>query len=171
MASCVFCEVLAAAATAADGASDDAAVAPSSTTGPVFKGHVLVVPDGTSRRWPIFRWPPSAPSSSGCSGSQSRCKPGMEADGSFVAMNNVVSQSVPHLHVHVVPRRRKDGLRGFFWPRVRYESAAEMADVRGAHPGRPHVTIRMGKPEPVELHRPVDTCSPRAKRSADQSTA
>ena len=46
----------------------------------------------------------------------------MDAQGSFVAMNNVVSQSVPHLHVHVVPRRRKDGLRGFFWPRRKYES-------------------------------------------------
>jgi histidine triad (HIT) family protein len=47
---------------------------------------------------------------------------GMSADGSFVAINNRVSQSVPHLHVHIVPRRRKDGLRGFFWPRGRYES-------------------------------------------------
>ena len=53
----------------------------------------------------------------------------MEADGSFVAMNNRVSQSVPHVHVHVVPRRRKDGLRGFFWPRQKYESDAEMAAV------------------------------------------
>lgn len=53
----------------------------------------------------------------------------MEADGTFVAMNNRVSQSVPHLHVHVVPRRRKDGLRGFFWPRQRYESDEEMATV------------------------------------------
>jgi histidine triad (HIT) family protein len=53
----------------------------------------------------------------------------MEAEGSFVAENNVVSQSVPHLHVHVVPRRRKDGLRGFFWPRTRYESDAQMAEV------------------------------------------
>ena len=53
---------------------------------------------------------------------------GLAADGSFVAMNNVVSQSVRHLHVHVVPRRRKDGLRGFFWPRVRYADDAEMAD-------------------------------------------
>src|SRR5688500_6375407 len=44
----------------------------------------------------------------------------LEAEGSFVAMNNRVSQSVPHLHVHVVPRRRKDGLRGFFWPRTPY---------------------------------------------------
>jgi histidine triad (HIT) family protein len=50
---------------------------------------------------------------------------GMAADGTFVAMNNKVSQSVPHLHTHVVPRRRKDGLRGFFWPRTTYGSDAE----------------------------------------------
>jgi histidine triad (HIT) family protein len=49
----------------------------------------------------------------------------LEAQGSFVAMNNRVSQSVPHLHVHVVPRRRKDGLKGFFWPRSKYESESE----------------------------------------------
>ena len=48
--------------------------------------------------------------------------PAMGAEGTFVAMNNRVSQSVPHLHVHIVPRRRKDGLRGFFWPRHKYES-------------------------------------------------
>ena len=53
----------------------------------------------------------------------------MGAEGSFVAMNNVVSQSVPHLHVHVAPRRRKDGLRGFFWPRSKYASDAEAAAV------------------------------------------
>jgi histidine triad (HIT) family protein len=53
----------------------------------------------------------------------------MDADGSFVALNNRVSQSVPHLHVHVVPRRRKDGLRGFFWPRHRYAGDQEAADV------------------------------------------
>lgn len=53
----------------------------------------------------------------------------MEAEGSFVALNNRVSQSVPHLHVHVVPRRRKDGLRGFFWPRSRYTGDAEAAAV------------------------------------------
>ena len=51
----------------------------------------------------------------------------MDAQGAFVAMNNVVSQSVPHFHVHVAPRNRKDGLRGFFWPRTKYESDAEAA--------------------------------------------
>jgi histidine triad (HIT) family protein len=53
----------------------------------------------------------------------------MGAEGSFVALNNVVSQSVPHLHLHVVPRRRKDGLRGFFWPRTKYDSEGQMAAV------------------------------------------
>jgi histidine triad (HIT) family protein len=53
----------------------------------------------------------------------------MGKPGSFVALNNVVSQSVPHLHVHVVPRKPKDGLRGFFWPRTKYSSAKEMAAV------------------------------------------
>lgn len=53
----------------------------------------------------------------------------MEAEGTFVAMNNRVSQSVPHLHVHVVPRKRKDGLKGFFWPRTKYKSLEEMAEV------------------------------------------
>jgi histidine triad (HIT) family protein len=55
----------------------------------------------------------------------------MAAAGSFVAANNKVSQSVPHFHVHVVPRNRKDGLRGFFWPRSRYADDAEAEAVAG----------------------------------------
>ena len=54
----------------------------------------------------------------------------LDAEGSFVAMNNRVSQSVPHLHVHVVPRRRKDGLKGFFWPRNKYVDQEEMLGVQ-----------------------------------------
>ncbi len=54
----------------------------------------------------------------------------MDAEGTFVAMNNRVSQSVPHLHVHVVPRRKKDGLKGFFWPRTKYKNNEEMEAVR-----------------------------------------
>ena len=56
----------------------------------------------------------------------------MKKPGSFVAINNVVSQSVPHLHVHVVHRRRKDGLRGFFWPRTKYESDKQLERTRDA---------------------------------------
>jgi histidine triad (HIT) family protein len=62
----------------------------------------------------------------------------MDADGTFVAMNNRVSQSVPHLHVHVVPRRFKDGLRGFFWPRQKYEGEDAMHEI--AERIRAHVT-------------------------------
>jgi histidine triad (HIT) family protein len=54
------------------------------------------------------------------------------AEGSFVAMNNRVSQSVPHLHVHVVPRRKKDGLKGFFWPRNKYQDEAQMVEIQKA---------------------------------------
>jgi histidine triad (HIT) family protein len=60
---------------------------------------------------------------------------GLGADGSFVAINNRVSQSVPHLHVHVVPRRKKDGLRGFFWPRGKYADDGDMEKVRAAIQG------------------------------------
>lgn len=55
---------------------------------------------------------------------------GLTAEGSFVAVNNRVSQSVPHLHVHIVPRRRKDGMKGFFWPRHAYHSEAEISEVQ-----------------------------------------
>ena len=54
----------------------------------------------------------------------------LDAQGTFVAMNNRVSQSVPHLHVHIVPRRKKDGLKGFFWPRTKYKSEEEMVAVK-----------------------------------------
>jgi histidine triad (HIT) family protein len=56
----------------------------------------------------------------------------LNADGTFLAVNNRVSQSVPHLHIHVVPRRRKDGLRGFFWPRGKYPDSEELESVRMA---------------------------------------
>jgi histidine triad (HIT) family protein len=67
----------------------------------------------------------------------------MDAHGSFVAINNKVSQSVPHLHVHLVPRRRKDGLRGFFWPRHPYRSEQEMK--RAADAIRTEI-VRRGEP-------------------------
>jgi histidine triad (HIT) family protein len=57
---------------------------------------------------------------------------GMQAEGTFVAINNRVSQSVPHLHVHIVPRRKKDGLRGFFWPRNVYKDDEQMREAQEA---------------------------------------
>ena len=96
---------------------------------PLFPGHTLVLPRDhvetladlpEHRVGPFFRQVQRV---------EAAVRTAMEAQGSFVAENNVVSQSVPHLHVHVVPRRRKDGLRGFFWPRTRYASDGEMAAV------------------------------------------
>ena len=66
----------------------------------------------------------------------------MEAHGTFVAMNNRVSQSVPHLHIHIVPRRRKDGLKGFFWPRSPYQSEAEANAVQSAIRSAVHAFIK-----------------------------
>jgi len=98
-------------------------------TRPLFPGHTLLVPRvhvdtltdlAPDLIEPLFR-------------DAQRLAAAMEsalgAAGSFVAMNNRVSQSVPHLHVHVVPRNRKDGLKGFFWPRTKYGSAEHMEEV------------------------------------------
>jgi histidine triad (HIT) family protein len=96
---------------------------------PLFPGHTLVLPRGhietladlpEDRVGPFFRRVQRV---------DRAVRAAMDAPGSFVAENNVVSQSVPHLHVHVVPRRRKDGLRGFFWPRTKYAGDAQAAAV------------------------------------------
>ena len=97
---------------------------------PLFHGHTLLVPREhvetlgdlpTSLIDPYFK------------AAQSLARAvelGLEAQGTFVAMNNRVSQSVPHLHVHVVPRKKKDGLKGFFWPRTKYKDEEEMKDAQ-----------------------------------------
>jgi histidine triad (HIT) family protein len=125
---CVFCRIVAGEVPAHVVHDGPDAVAFLDRT-PLFEGHSLVVPrfhrqtlaDVPASQLGAFfavvqRLSVAVPEATGSA-------------GSFVAMNNKVSQSVPHLHVHVVPRNRKDGLRGFFWPRRRYESEARMADV------------------------------------------
>lgn len=99
---------------------------------PLFPGHTLVVP--RAHHETLGDLPPDLlPALFGAARRISLAvEAALEADGSFVAVNNRVSQSVPHLHVHVVPRRRKDGLRGFFWPRRAYESAEHAERVRDA---------------------------------------
>jgi histidine triad (HIT) family protein len=96
---------------------------------PVFPGHVLVIPRGHHETLADLPAAEVGPFFSAVRRVHSAVEQAMEADGTFVAINNTVSQSVPHLHVHVVPRRRKDGLRGFFWPRQRYDSDDAMAAV------------------------------------------
>ncbi len=94
---------------------------------PVFKGHVLVVP--RAHRETIVDLAPAevGPLFERVRQIADALEVGLGADGTFVATNNRVSQSVAHLHVHVVPRHRGDGLRGFFWPRVSYADDEEMA--------------------------------------------
>jgi histidine triad (HIT) family protein len=96
---------------------------------PLFPGHTLVLPRGHVET--LAALPPDevGPFFRQVQRVEAAVRTAMEAEGSFVAENNVVSQSVPHLHVHVVPRRRKDGLRGFFWPRTKYAGDGEMAAV------------------------------------------
>ncbi|MDQ1373719.1 MAG: histidine triad family protein [Actinomycetota bacterium] len=99
---------------------------------PVFPGHVLVIPRihvETFMDLPHDLLEPFFDAAQRMSGAVQRA---LETDGIFNGINNVVSQSVPHLHMHVVPRRRKDGLRGFFWPRQRYESDEAMGAMAAA---------------------------------------
>jgi histidine triad (HIT) family protein len=95
---------------------------------PVFKGHVLVVPRAHTPTLAEVSPAALGPLFGTVQRLARAVEAALAADGTFVAMNNKVSQSVPHLHVHVVPRRFKDGLRGFFWPRVRYADDAERDD-------------------------------------------
>jgi histidine triad (HIT) family protein len=124
---CVFCEIVSGARPAHVVFSDDVAIAFLDAR-PVLLGHVLVAPLThyvtladlpADLVGPLFlrvqRLSAAMPAAFG-------------AQGSFVGENNVVSQSVPHVHVHVVPRTKGDGLRGFFWPRTRYTDDAEADD-------------------------------------------
>jgi histidine triad (HIT) family protein len=97
---------------------------------PLFPGHCLVIPREHVDTLGDLPRPLTAPLFDAAAAVARALEAGLGADGTFVAINNRVSQSVPHLHVHVVPRRRGDGLRGFFWPRGRYESPAAMEETR-----------------------------------------
>jgi histidine triad (HIT) family protein len=97
---------------------------------PLFPGHVLLIPVG---HYPtLVDLPPELiqPLFLNVRLLSRAVEEGMAAQGSFVAINNRISQSVPHLHVHVVPRRRKDGLKGFFWPRNPYRDEAHFKEVQ-----------------------------------------
>ena len=125
---CVFCAIVAGDLTA-DVVADTPDGVAFLDARPVFPGHTLVVPrdhvetltdlvaDAIGGYFALVKRLAAA------------VEGGMAADGTFVAINNKISQSVPHLHTHVVPRRRKDGLRGFFWPRSKYPSPEEAAAV------------------------------------------
>jgi histidine triad (HIT) family protein len=125
---CLFCSIIA-------GDIDAHVVAETAETvafldvRPVFEGHTLLVPRAHYVTLPDLPADLLAPFFGQAQRLATAMQEGLGADGSFVAINNVVSQSVAHLHVHVVPRRRKDGLRGFFWPRTKYRDDAHAAEV------------------------------------------
>src|SRR6266511_6047555 len=124
-ADCAFCRIAAGAEDAASVVLDEPHAVAFLDHRPLFPGHCLLIP---RQHYETLADLPRELLEPFFSTSQllSRAVPeAMGKPGSFVAMNNVVSQSVPHLHVHVVPRKPKDGLRGFFWPRQKYESEAE----------------------------------------------
>ena len=127
-AGCTFCSIV-------DGETSAVVVFENETTiafldrRPLFPGHVLVVPRRhceTLADLPIGLLQPLFGSAQLL---QRAIEKGLSAEGVFVAINNRVSQSVPHLHVHLVPRREKDGLKGFFWPRQRYADDDHMREV------------------------------------------
>jgi histidine triad (HIT) family protein len=121
---CLFCAIASGEQGAARVLEDDDFVAFLDHR-PLFKGHVLLVPRAHLVTLPDL----PAELRDGFVAAAQRLATamveGLGAQGSFVAVNNTVSQSVPHLHQHVVPRTKGDGLRGFFWPRTRYADEAE----------------------------------------------
>ena len=135
MTDCLFCGIADGSVPAEIVLADDVAVAFLDTR-PVFKGHTLVVPRQHYATLPDL--PPDliGPLFTRVQAISGAVRTAFGAQGSFVAVNNVVSQSVPHLHVHVVPRTKGDGLRGFFWPRLKYASGEEAEEyaqrLRGA---------------------------------------
>lgn len=128
-AECVFCAIVAG-DLPADIVLDDSDLVAFLDRRPVFKGHVLLVPRAHVVTLPDLPAQLRDPFLAAAQRLATAVVDGLEAQGSFVAMNNVVSQSVAHLHLHVVPRTKGDGLRGFFWPRTKYADgeAAEYAE-------------------------------------------
>ena len=131
MAACVFCSILAG-QTPAHVVLDDDVVLGFLDSRPLFPGHVLVVPRAHVETLTDLPAAEVGPYFERVQIVAAAVRSAMGAQGSFVAMNNTVSQSVPHLHTHVVPRTKGDGLKGFFWPRSKYRDDAHAAQVAAA---------------------------------------
>lgn len=128
MPACLFCEI-AAGVVPAEIVYQDAQAIAFLDHRPLFPGHVLLIPRVHVVTLADLPAADVAPFFQTAQRLEKAVERGMKADGSFVAINNVVSQSVPHLHVHIVPRRRKDGLKGFFWPRAPYRDDTQRKEV------------------------------------------
>lgn len=129
--SCIFCEIIGG-STPAHVVWEDEHTLAFLDSRPVFPGHTLVLPRTHIETLPELPDDLLVPLFSTARRLAAAMPEAMAGDGTFVAVNNKVSQSVPHLHVHVIPRRHKDGLRGFFWPRQKYDDDAHAAAVAGA---------------------------------------
>lgn len=125
---CVFCGI-ASGTIPAHVVLDDEHVLAFLDTKPLFHGHVLVVPRRHVVTLPELDAGEVGPLFERVRALARAVPEATGAEGSFVAMNNKVSQSVPHLHVHVVPRTKGDGLKGFFWPRTKYADETQMREV------------------------------------------
>jgi len=122
---CLFCEIAGGETSATVVFEDDDSLAFLDHR-PLFPGHCLLIPKEHFETLGDLPKELIAPFFSTLQLLARAVELALDAEGTFVALNNRVSQSVPHLHVHIVPRRRKDGLKGFFWPRHKYESEKEM---------------------------------------------
>jgi histidine triad (HIT) family protein len=122
---CIFCEIARGDLDSALVFSDEISVAFLDTR-PLFPGHTLLIPRQHVETLPELPSELVGRFFRNLQRLTTAVERAMEAEGVFVANNNRVSQTVPHLHLHVVPRRKGDGLKGFFWPRQRYSSEAAM---------------------------------------------
>ena len=129
MIDCLFCRIVSGEVPATIVYEDDNSVAFLDHR-PLFPGHTLLVPREHIETLGELPTKIITPYFEAVQLLSRAVETAMEAEGTFVAMNNRVSQSVPHLHVHLVPRRKKDGLKGFFWPRTKYKSDEEMEEVK-----------------------------------------
>lgn len=135
---CIFCDIAERKIPAHLVFEDDVALAFLDKT-PLFHGHVLVIPRAHVVTLPELSADTVGPFFARVQAIARALPSALGAQGTFVAMNNVVSQSVAHLHVHVVPRTKGDGLKGFFWPRTKYPSDDQMRET--ADKIRPHVAV------------------------------
>jgi histidine triad (HIT) family protein len=129
MADCLFCRIVSGELPATIVYEDENAIAFLDHR-PLFPGHTLLIPRDHVETLGDLPSSLVGPYFTTAQLLARAVESAMDAEGTFVAMNNRISQSVPHLHVHIVPRRRKDGLKGFFWPRAKYKGDEEMEEVR-----------------------------------------
>jgi histidine triad (HIT) family protein len=130
-ASCRFCQIASLALTSHIVFEDSISLAFLDSR-PLFPGHVLLIPKEHFETLADLPAGVIGPFFRNVQLIADAVERGMQAEGTFVAINNRVSQSVPHLHVQIVPRKKKDGLRGFFWPRNTYKDEAQMKQVQSA---------------------------------------